>query len=102
MGSVGGRVVTPAQADAVIAAIAQCAIACERIATALELPVGSTVPITPIDQRAIPIHAVPLEYCPHPDKARRTFDNDDEWECTAIFHGERCGFRSPALVASGG
>lgn len=63
----------------------------ERIAFALEGP----IPPAPAAEPAPNV-------CLHPEKSRVKFGNDDEWECGAMFAGARCGFRSPALVASGG
>lgn len=65
----------------------------ERIAFALEGPIAPA-PVAESD----PAPTV----CLHPEKSRVKFGSDDEWECTALFNGRRCGFRSPALIASGG
>ena len=72
---------TPEQAE-------RLCVALERIADSLKGPVPVAEP-TP----------EPVG-CQHPEKSRVTLGSAEEFECSRFRGG--CGYRSPALVASGG
>ena len=72
---------TDEQAERLVTAV-------EQIAASLQMPVPAPAPVEqPID-------------CPHTEKMRVSFGAPDEFECATVRGG--CGYRTPALVASGG
>ena len=77
---------TDIQVSEGLAVLARIARAFERIADALEQPMVPAPTVTP--------------GCQHHEKYRVVLGAADEWECAEVRGG--CGYRTPALMASGG